>query len=116
MPKMNVNLYVIEDYENEPSSGPKKTNPNKPNFKPDGSSAEAAHGLARSADVRSSSTKSAKAGGYKHLQGGKLSSKRERMALSDTDKNKTRLAGLEPATFGSVDRRSIQLSYRRFNV
>ncbi len=30
MPKMNVNLYVIEDYENEPSSGPKKqtqTNP-----------------------------------------------------------------------------------------
>jgi hypothetical protein len=27
MPKMNVNLYVIEDYENEPPSGPKKTNP-----------------------------------------------------------------------------------------
>ncbi len=30
MPKMNVNLYVIEDYENELSSGPKKqtqTNP-----------------------------------------------------------------------------------------
>jgi len=33
MPKMNVNLYVIEDYENEPPSGSKKTNPNKPNFK-----------------------------------------------------------------------------------
>ncbi len=30
---MNVNLYVIEDYENEPPSGPKKTNPIKPNFK-----------------------------------------------------------------------------------
>ena len=30
--KMNVNLYVIEDYENEPPSGSKKTNPNKPNF------------------------------------------------------------------------------------
>ena len=29
---MNVNLYVIEDYENEPPSGSKKTNPNKPNF------------------------------------------------------------------------------------
>ena len=27
MPKMNVNLYVIEDYENEPPSGSKKTNP-----------------------------------------------------------------------------------------
>jgi len=29
---MNANLYVIEDYENEPPSGPKKTNPNKPNL------------------------------------------------------------------------------------
>ncbi|MBA7668832.1 hypothetical protein ES703_76949 [subsurface metagenome] len=34
MPKMNVNLYVIEDYENEPPSGSKKTNPNKPNLVP----------------------------------------------------------------------------------
>ncbi len=33
MPKMNANVYVIEDYENEPPSGPKKTNPIKPNFK-----------------------------------------------------------------------------------
>jgi hypothetical protein len=32
---MNVNVYFIEDYENEPPSGPKKTNPNKPNFKRD---------------------------------------------------------------------------------
>ena len=32
MPKMNVNLYVIEVYENEPPSGSKKTNPIKPNL------------------------------------------------------------------------------------
>ncbi len=31
---MNVNLYVIEDYENEPPSGPKKTNPIQTQFKP----------------------------------------------------------------------------------
>ena len=30
---MNANVYVIEDYENEPPSGSKKTNPNKPNFR-----------------------------------------------------------------------------------
>ncbi len=30
---MNVNVYVIEDYENETTLSPKKTNPNKPNFK-----------------------------------------------------------------------------------
>ncbi len=28
---MNVNLYVIEDYENETAHRPKKTNPNKAN-------------------------------------------------------------------------------------
>ncbi len=28
---MNVNLYVIEDYENETAIRPKKTNPIKPN-------------------------------------------------------------------------------------
>ncbi len=33
MPKMNVNVYVIEDYENETTLSPKKTNPNKANFK-----------------------------------------------------------------------------------
>ncbi len=33
--KMNVNLYIIEDYENKRLCRPKKTNPNKPNFKPD---------------------------------------------------------------------------------
>ena len=38
MPKMNVNLYVIEDYENETTLRPKKTNPNKPNFKSEGRS------------------------------------------------------------------------------
>ncbi len=30
--QMNVNLYIIEDYENETAFRPKKTNPNKPNF------------------------------------------------------------------------------------
>ena len=29
---MNANLYVIEDYENETTFRPKKTNPNKANF------------------------------------------------------------------------------------
>jgi len=33
-PKMSANVYVIEDYENEPPSGPKKTNPNKANSNP----------------------------------------------------------------------------------
>jgi len=28
---MNVNLYIIEDYENETALRPKKTNPNKAN-------------------------------------------------------------------------------------
>ncbi len=31
-PKMNVNLYIIEDYENKPLSGPKKTNPKQTQF------------------------------------------------------------------------------------
>ncbi len=30
MPKMNVNLYIIEDYKNEPPSGPKKQTQSKP--------------------------------------------------------------------------------------
>ncbi len=29
---MNVNLYIIEDYENETAFRPQKTNPNKANF------------------------------------------------------------------------------------
>ncbi len=33
-PKMNANLYIARDYENETTFRPKKTNPNKPNFKP----------------------------------------------------------------------------------
>ena len=32
-PKMSANVYVIEDYENETAFRPKKTNPNKPNFR-----------------------------------------------------------------------------------
>ncbi len=31
MAKMNANIFITKDYENEPPSGPKKTNPNKPN-------------------------------------------------------------------------------------
>ncbi len=31
---MNVNLYVIEDYENETAFRPKKTNPKQTQFKP----------------------------------------------------------------------------------
>jgi len=31
-PKMSANVYFIEDYENETTFRPKKTNPNKPNF------------------------------------------------------------------------------------
>jgi len=34
MPKMNVNVYVIEDYENETTFRPKKTNPKQTQFKP----------------------------------------------------------------------------------
>jgi len=31
---MNVNLYIIEDYENETAFRPKKTNPTQTQFKP----------------------------------------------------------------------------------
>ena len=30
---MNVNAFSQKDYENEPASGPKKTNPNKANLR-----------------------------------------------------------------------------------
>ncbi len=33
MAKMNANIFITKDYENEPPTGPKKTNPNKANFK-----------------------------------------------------------------------------------
>ncbi len=33
MPKMNVNAFLQKDYENEPPSGSKKTNPIKANFR-----------------------------------------------------------------------------------
>ena len=32
MPKMNVNAFLQKDYENEPPSGPKKTNPKQTQF------------------------------------------------------------------------------------
>ncbi len=31
--KMNANAFSQKDYENEPPSGPEKTNPNKPKFR-----------------------------------------------------------------------------------
>jgi len=31
---MNINAFLQKDYENEPPSGPKKTNPIKPNSNP----------------------------------------------------------------------------------
>jgi hypothetical protein len=31
---MNVNAFLQKDYDDEPPSGPKKTNPNKPNSNP----------------------------------------------------------------------------------
>jgi len=63
-----------------------------------------------------SSAKAEKALGHKRLQYGELGGKSNSMSPDVTDKNKLRLEGLEPPTFGSVDRRSIQLSYRRLNV
>ena len=62
------------------------------------------------ADVRSTSAKSMQGGGYKRLQGEKLSSKRDGMSPDVTDKSKTRLRGLGPLTFGSVDRYVIAIS------
>jgi len=34
IPKMNANIYIIEDYENETAFRPKKTNPKQTQFKP----------------------------------------------------------------------------------
>ena len=42
---MNVKLYFIEDYENETTFRPKKTNPNKPNSNPIRSCPELAEAL-----------------------------------------------------------------------
>ena len=50
---------------------------------------------------------------HKHLEAGRLDANKEDMSPSVIGKKQIRLEGLEPPTFGSVDRRSIQLSYRR---
>ncbi len=50
------------------------------------------------------------------LSSGELDNKSDSLSVNDTHKKETRLEGLEPPTSGSVDRRSIQLSYRRLNV
>ncbi len=67
-----------------------------------------------SSGVNLISAESERAGGLKRLQEGRLGSKKESLSSGDIDEKGIRLARLERATFGSVDRRSIQLSYRRF--
>ncbi len=64
-------------------------------------------------DVNVLSRNQKKADNHKTLQIERLDNKSKGLSPIVTNKEQPRLRGLEPLTFGSVDRRSIQLSYRR---
>jgi hypothetical protein len=65
------------------------------------------------ADVNPLGIRPQRADNHKPLQSETLCTESKELSPSVIDKNQSRLAGLEPATSGSVDRCSIQLSYRR---
>ncbi len=68
------------------------------------------------ADVSLLSIRPEKADNHKPLQSETLCTESRGLSPRVIDKNKLRLRGFGPLTFGSVDRRSIQLSYRRIQL